>query len=141
MNAQEFELTLRLIAGHWPTPEMGEDEIIVWRRTLLPLPCEDACTVIDMMSRNGPKWRPTDGEFVAEYRQRTARPKSFPEVTSLRTPQLDGPRNACGHSLNAVACVETVNSYLAQCRETLASSQGPLARSFRLPSQPTEEIF
>ncbi len=82
MNVDEIEIVQRLIIGHWPQPPMTPEEQLQWARTLGRYGYEDAVDVLDMIAEAGAKWRPTDGEFVAEYRTRTERPKGFPALTS-----------------------------------------------------------
>lgn len=137
MNVDEAQIVTRLILGYWPTPEMGDDELIIWSRHLAPLDFGDACEVTEMIATAGRAFRPNAGEFVAEYRQKTLRPKGFP---SDPTPALDGPRAECGHSLNAYACDATTKYWMAECRRQLAEATGPLARSLSTV-QPQQEAI
>lgn len=76
MNADDVTDVLRLLAGHWPNPALGEDEVRVWTRTLAQREMATSVRVIDMLAATGRQWRPTDGEFLAEYRH--ALPRSAP---------------------------------------------------------------
>ncbi len=69
MTRDEIEIVMRLLCGHWPMPEMGEDETTVWARTLLPLDLETVVEAVDGLSESGMHFRPTDGEVLARYRE------------------------------------------------------------------------
>lgn len=73
MNTDDVTDVLRLLAGHWPNPELGEDEIRVWTRTLANLNMQGVIQTIDLLSQSGRTWRPSDGEFLAEYRRQQSR--------------------------------------------------------------------
>jgi hypothetical protein len=98
---------MRLLAGHWPSPELGEDEVAVWMRTLSACELSTATEVIDGLAASGRAWRPTDGEFLATYRQRMSRPK--PTQPALMEPK---------------ASPESVSRNLEKSRQVL----GPVVR-------------
>ena len=148
MTRDEAEIVLRLVTAYWPVPEMGDDEIDVWARTLAGLEFEDASDVAELIASSGRDRRPGAGEFMAEYRARTARPKRW---TGEPVAALDrgetraaigtgGWHRTCNHPGNAVACRETAMGALAECRRILTESTGPLAKTFR-GIVPTEEAF
>lgn len=97
MKPIEATDVVRLLAGYWPNPEMGEDEIRVWMRQLTPLechrhdPCEDGCAInlsariIDGLASTGRDFRPTAGQFVSEYSARAPRFKGTP----INAPELE----------------------------------------------------
>ena len=138
MTADEMEIAFRIVAGFWPNPTITNEEFAAWTRALQPLDLTTVGEVLEMVANSGRTFRPNAGEFVAEYRARTVRPKSF--GPSSPVPELDAPRQPCGHPNNAVACPETVAYWLAECRAQLASATGPLAKAL-LPPAPTEETF
>lgn len=141
MNADEAHILTRMIVGYWPSPAMSADEVDVWIKHLAPLDFEDASDVIEMVATAGRQFRPGAGEFVAEYRQKTARPAGFPAQRSDgSTAELEAPRNACGHSPNVVACKESVRYWVDRCKRQLAEARGPLFVSFPTP-QASEEAF
>ena len=87
MTGDETEVALRLLTGHWPRPALTEAETAVWVRTLSARRLDLSVTVIDRIAATGATWRPTDGEFVAAYRQAVSR---LPRVPVDRTaPELD----------------------------------------------------
>lgn len=77
MERNQAEEVMRLLAGHWPTPELGDDEAIVWFHTLSPLKADVAIKTINRLSMSGRKWRPNDGEFLADYRRSLSRERQM----------------------------------------------------------------
>lgn len=131
MNADEIEIVLRLLTGHWPNPPLGDDEAIVWTRTLRPCGFDEACDVVDSLAATGRAFRPPDGEFTSAYRHLVSR-RPAPEPH----PEIEGERGPCGHSPSAVACRATVERWMPVIRRQLAQASGPLAASLRPPTQP-----
>lgn len=125
MDTEEVDMLIRFVAGSWPTPDLSDDEIKVWMKALLPLDFEGAAETLDLISKSGERFRPTAGQLVAEYRRRASVPKSH-------VPELEpyAGRAECGHSLNQVACRETVDYWVGVIRKQLAESKGPMVKSF-----------
>lgn len=69
MTREEIELALRVLAGHWPQPEIGEDEVIVWTNMLWPLDYATTVQAVERVARSGRlHWRPTASEIYGEYK-------------------------------------------------------------------------
>ena len=84
MTNNESDQILRLLAGHWPNPQISEDEVRVWKLTLLPLNAKTAREVLDRHSAQGSPFRPTDGMFVRDYRQAIGRePRVYTNAPEL----------------------------------------------------------
>ena len=125
MNSDEIGMIERLVNGYWPNPVPSDDELAVWEKSLAPFDFEITCEVLELMSDTGTHFRPTAGEFVHEYRARSARPKAFPLANDVA--QIDTGHAGCGHSFNAVACPESVAYWMNKIRGQLAEARGPLA--------------
>ena len=135
MTGDETEVALRLLTGHWPRPALTEAETAVWMRTLSARRLDLSVTVIDRIAATGATWRPTDGEFLAAYRQALGRETKPPVDRSAPAlaPGIDdfegmGPPPDCGHAGGALACRETTEYWLARCRAQIAAAGGPLFR-------------
>src|ERR1035437_8765499 len=67
MNKDDVYDVMRLLSGLWPRPEMADDEASVWALELANKNLDLAANVITAMARQGGPWRPTAGQFAAEY--------------------------------------------------------------------------
>lgn len=119
MNADEIGMCLRLLAGHWPTPAMGQDEVAVWNRTLYPLDFETAFDVIDKIAETGVGHRPTDGALIAAYRQRRARQPAAP--SEVAAAQLEEHTYPEGSYEARIADAKTLPERIAILREQAAA--------------------
>jgi hypothetical protein len=67
VSPAEVALVFRLVRGYWPTPELQEDEAIVWRHILEPLEPMLAAEIIEKLAGEGEMFRPGAGVFKSRY--------------------------------------------------------------------------
>lgn len=89
MTPDEAEICQRLLVGHWPQPQLTEEEAAAWYRTLLPLDARMSMGVLDLLAVSSP-FRPTDGIFLAEYRKMHRRAQEQEEQATRRA-ELEEP--------------------------------------------------